>query len=359
MTEINDCGHNDAHRGQCHTSTRLPCIHHFVQLFAEASQEACRVNGSVREFSRLLKHLNNDGYLFAAWYTWMALVGEYAVPAGMDPLVMLDEAPTPPDLPADAPPFVRAALPLANYALRAALLRDGDNIEATFAAAGETLDPNALLSFLVSGATSAHHAMEHRDDCTVQDMHTYATLGSQVKCGHGAVALPYLVDLVRVQHAFGFTTGPTPATEDAYGRAARALFSQIEEVQIAAVQVVAQALRQTSVDEVMLQMVEGMPRTPEAWHSGENLLGLIDVDRATPDTCSPGAMAAVWALRAARAYSTPSGEGDSYIARLRTLAEQHGDADGFVTDVITAGTHMIANSMAVDALEHPPTPPAG
>ena len=333
------CGHMEQEAGRCHSSPLLPCPGHFGQLNGEAM---CAADGpptaaGERPFLEALMHLNNDGYTIAAWYTWMALIGEYSVPPGADKLRALSR-PNPP-CPPEAPEYFRLAYPLVAYACRSAVLGDFEAVEATLGTAHRKLDIQGMVSFLKSCAASAQIAVDHNDACTVDHLMAYSLLGSQAANGYGAAVLPCVVDMVVAQKQ--------QRHKDVFPALDRLMKIPGDLALIAATDLLGRALAQTvKVDATMLYG-EG-PLTSD----GSSIKGVADIDGAEPENTDRAVMMGVWAMRASRAYAEGTCEGDA-ADRINAVSQRHGNTGRFALDVVLAGTQILGYSLRTPVHDSP------
>lgn len=334
-TPPSDCGHQAECVDGCHRSALMPCPQHFLILSGSALGAA--LTGDGRSFIQAVEHLNRDGYVMAAYFTWTAILGRYAVNEGQDPLEVvraIGEVP----VPEGVPEYVARAAPLILHATRAALVGDGDTLEATLAVAQE-LEGSALLSFLMSIAASASIHADTTEACTSDHVAAYHLLGSQVGDGTGFEVLPFLVGMVVAQQA-------------ADADAALRYFRQLADLPgarplVVAVDIVGRTLGQMIEPDVTVLSCGGRP------DAGGELTGVVDVERATPTNLSRELMAGVWAVRTAQAYAAATSE-HAATAAVRALLVEHGDPGVFEVDVILAGTQILGYMLSSREAAVPP-----
>lgn len=334
------CGHLDVSgaASPCHRSGLMPCPSHFAQQSGLALMYAVpdSQRTPLKDFATAVQHLNSDGMLVSAFYTWMAMVGRYTVPDGKDPLETLDSIEEP-NMPAGAPLFVDQVFNLTKWACRAAVLGDGETVAASLAAANaEETEPRVLLSFLMSAAATAHIAAEVNDACTSQHIGLFQTLGSQVGDADGMVVLPLLVDMVYAyQHR----------DEDT---AVQALEKLVElpgtAPLVAAVDVLGRTLGQLTDENVTMAQCtsKGMPQ------GKLEVEGMVNLQTATAENTDSAVMAGVWALRTAHAYGNATSQKAANHA-VQALADRHGQPVRFAVDVVMAATQMLSEILEVEA----------
>lgn len=335
--DIPDCGHPQDGQNICHISPLFPCPNHFSGLNAQALCAALPSPSPQRSFTSAVEHLNSDGLIVSAWYTWMAMLGQFSVPPGEDREKILRRPVEPPEIPDDAPAYLRDSAPLVSYACRAAVVGDWDTAEATLQAAHVNLDGEGMMCFLKSIAASTHLATDYNPDCTPQHLALYHLFGSQVEERVGAEVLPYLANM-----AVGHLTGNEQLVHDVFEALLR--LPSHDPLAIGA-SVVARTLAQITSAEVALVNLGGVPG------SLASVEGMVDVERATEENTDRAVMAGVWTVRAAQAYARAV-DLDDAIARVRGVAQHHGQPGQFVMDVVLAGTQMVAYTYAAVRAEN-------
>lgn len=324
------CTH--AQETECHRNPLLSCPTHFAHTSADALEAA--VGHSDLTFVTAMKHINSDGCTFPAFYTWMALLGRYAVPEGTNREEYLaSSAAELPPVPDGSPDYLEVVVRRLSFASRAAVVNDGATVAATLATV-EELSAEATVSFLKSVAASAHLAVDGNDACTSDDVQLYHLLGSQVTEERGFMALPWLADLVK-----GQWRGDAPLAVEAWTELMR-LSDLHPTFMPVVVDVVARALGQMLSPTATLVTTDGQ-RLAEGFVP----TGLVDVNVADPANTSPEVMAGVWAARAAEAYAQSSSREDA-TARIRAVGDAHPRGRfAFAVDVVLAGTSMLGYAL--------------
>lgn len=327
---LEGCGHQENVEGACHRNAVIPCPGHFTKLSGQALAAATPGRGDAlsdsRTFMELIQHINRDGYIVSTFYTWVALLGRYAVPPGRTPDETLRAMPPVPNVPPGSPEYLVQVGNLVGYVSRAAVAGDGATVSAVLEVAQDKLEGEGLLAFLASVAASAHVAVETNDDCTTDHIAMYHLMGSQVAEPVGLSVLPFAVDMVVAQQ-----TGDVEAASNA--------FKSILELPgtrplAAAVDVVSRTLGQLIVPGVSLAATRGLPSVEGA------VQGMVDLAVASPENTSRELMAGVWAVRAAEAYAGATGPHDA-TERIRAVARQHGKPFDFGMDVVLSTTQMM------------------
>lgn len=316
----------------CHRNPLMACPTHFAHASADALEAA--VGHSDLTFVTAMKHLNGDGCTFPAFYTWMALLGRYAVPEGTNREAYLASASSElPPVPDGSPDYLEAVARRLSFASRAAVVNDGPTVAATLATV-EELSADATVSFLKSVAASAHLAVDANDACTSDDVQLYHLLGSQVTEERGFMALPWLADMVK-----GQWRGDVPLSVGAWTELMR--LSDLHPTFMAVVvDVVSRALGQMLSPTATL-VTTGGQRLAEGFVP----TGLVDVNVADPANTAPEVMAGVWAARAAEAYAQATGREDA-TARIQAVGAAHpGGTFAFAVDVVLAGTSMLGYAL--------------
>lgn len=334
------CGHLDVSgaASPCHRSPLMPCPSHFSQQSGLALVHAVPggLKPNLKDFALSIQHLNSDGMLVSAFYTWMAMVGRYTVPDGKDPLETLDSIEEP-NMPPAEHPFVDQVFNLTKWACRAAVLGDGETVAASLAAANaDETEPRVLLSFLMSAAATAHIAAEVNDACTSQHIGLFQTLGSQVSDADGMVVLPLLVDMVYAYHH---------RNEHATVEALKKLTALPGTVPlVTAVDILGRTLGQLTDENVAMAQCtsKGMPVGKLA------VEGMVDLETATPHNTDSAVMAGVWALRTANAYGNATSQPAANRA-VQDLADRHGQPVRFAVDVVVGATQMLTQVLETEA----------
>lgn len=234
----------------CHRSALLPCPRYFTHLCQPALVAALPGYGSnTPAFLSAVRDLNDEGYIIPAYFTWMALMGRYAVNEGTDRDEAMRRA-SGIKVPPGAPAYLHQVSKLVNFSTRAAILGDGETVAASFEVARK-LDAEPLMTVLLSAAASAHFNVEYNDACTTHHLYAFHLLGSQVFSGAALVALPYLVDMVvAAQHEDMKTTLKTFS--------ALAELPGVQEL-IAAVNILGRVLGQMIAPDVTVISTNGRP----------------------------------------------------------------------------------------------------
>lgn len=324
------CGGNHTATSPCHRTTLLPCPHHFEFLALTSMRYATDTDPvERRRFTRALHGLHDMNAARAAYHTWMAMLGRWAVPPGMDRDEVLAKPMAMPELGRGAPPHMPTTMRLMNVASRAAIAGDTDVVFDSLVAASRELDTRGMVSFLGSTCASAAIACSNADADTVASR-AYMRLGSQLRNREGCAMLADLVVLVEA-HAGEATDAKTEAGMAAAGRV---LHDATAQQTLAAMELVGRTVGQMTEPDATL-MTSGGP--------GGDGLGVVDWRTATPGD-GPGSewwMPGVWAMRAADAYVGAATLPDMGV-RVRALADSYpGLAMDFVADVIIGGTQML------------------
>lgn len=326
------CDH--AAETDCHRNGLLACPTHFAHISADALEGATGRGTGDQPFLLALRHINADGYTFCAYYTWMALLGRYAVDPGTDREAFLAKIPVElPELPGHAPEYLAAVGNRLSFASRAALINDGATVAATLASV-EDMTSEATVSFLMSVAASAHLAVDINDACTSDEVQAYHLLGSQVTEEHGFMALPFLADMV-----LGQWKGDASRATEAWTELMK-LSDEHPKFMAVVVDVVSRTLGQMLSADANLITTGGQ-------RMGEGFIptGMVDVKLASPENTPPEVMAGVWAARAAEAYAGATSRDDA-TTRIQAVGEQHPRGRfAFAVDVVLAGTSMLGYAL--------------
>lgn len=315
----------------CHRTALMPCPGHFESSSAHTLHAALHGQPGDGSFLAWISHVDNDGYAIGMFYTWMALLGRYALSEGTTAQQLLEAPVQLPEFGPDAPAYGPQVVQLLNFASRAAVTGDAETLRATLATVNELNNPAAVLSFLKSTAASTYVAVNSHPGCTVDMLSTFHMLGSQVNDQVGFAVLPHLVDMVTAMRA-----------EDL--PAAMAAFDAMTDLEsprtlVVAVDVVCRTLGQVIDEDLTVLAGEG------GLGGGGQVSGVVDMATASPDNVTREVMAAVYALRTAQDYAAAASREDA-THRLAAAAAAHPrGGTAFAVDVILAGAQLIASAI--------------
>lgn len=336
-TYDNDCGHrtlaDSAER--CHRVGFAPCPYHFGQLFLPSLSMS--LHHPTEAMVENLRHITADGFLASAFCTWAALLHRYAVPEGMDPAATLaGQGMTFHQTHGKPAPDHNLMVAYIRTTVRAALLGDVATLEATMAAAMETLGVEGTVSYLNSIAASAAANSGASEAFTREHYDAYATLGSQAGDGWGVVALPILVDMVFAHQGHVCCPFPQHVTE------LLPLFRKL-----VALDPRGNAGLKVSVD-ILTRVLGQTVSADVSLFDGDNQRQ-VDIENATVSD-TPSLMPTVWVLRSAHAYGGATSNKDA-MARLRAVVDRHGDTTRYAADLIIYGTQILADNLFSPAEE--------
>lgn len=298
------------------------CPDHFNKLVSAALALSIDDEYTAPAYAALMHHIVADRLLTPAYYTWLGMIAANTDPAGNLSTARLDEPddPIPDDL-VQVPMLVETAV-------RAAVARDPDNMEAVYKVIADA-EPPVTFSFLTSIAATAAISAAVNDACTPEHIKAFLLLGSQTSNGWGAAVLPELVEIVMGQRDVSVRRANPGMLADNFRRLIDVAPGDAHPLTVAT----------DLFSRVLGQMIDN-----EVIVLDSSTTDIVDVDGSTPENTPREVMASVWAIRASRAYSRAEGPAEA-AAAMTALARQRAEPFEFTTDVITAGAMLIAGNL--------------